>query len=303
MSDVQIVWPSFDQLQIDPVSDYIDVHGVLARCELRIETALSKGRKPHNILLNSKHGLGKTLMTATLAKSLRKKLKTPVPMITFDCSEDTKEYHMKGSYTVQPDGTTAFVPGPIPLAVHMANETGLAILCLEEMSALTPGAQKIVNSITDWRTGIFVSQIGRFLRLKPGCEIVVIGTMNPTTYGGVYALNADLRSRFVEEIVPWPTMQQEQNILRAVCPDAKPDTIVAVTQLARESRSPSTDYNLSTRDLVTLLNELVDMPAHTESVLRCVVNKFEGSERELIADRVDAIFKTKLRALLKTEAA
>lgn len=292
---VQIVWPEVDELTTAPSVSYLDVHGVLSRCQDRVVAAIKTNKKPRNILLNSKHGLGKTLMAATLVHNLRTSLGKKIPFVVFDCSEDTKEYHMKGSYTVQPDGTTAFVPGPIPLVIEMANRTGLAVLCLEEMSALTPGAQKIINSITDWRTGVYVPQIGRFIKLHEGCNVVILGTMNPTVYGGVYSLNADLRSRFVEEVVPWPTMEQERTILKSICQGANGDVIERVIQLGKDSRSPSTEYNLSTRDLVTLVDEITDLPNSLESVLMCVVNKFEGSERDLIADRVDAIFATKLK--------
>lgn len=293
--NVQIVWPEVEALTAVPETAYIDIHNILDRCMKRIDAALSKRSKPRNILLNSKHGLGKTLMAATLVQKLRETTKKPIPFVVFDCSEDTKEYHMKGSYTVQPDGTTAFVPGPIPLVIEMANKTGLAVLCLEEISALTPGAQKIINSITDWRTGVYVPQIGQFIRLQPGAQIIVIGTMNPTVYGGVYSLNADLRSRFVEEVVPWPNMEQEKRILASVCPGAAADVIERVVQIGKDTRSSSTEYNLSTRDLVTLVDEITDLPQQLDNVLMCIVNKFEGSDRDLVADRVDAIFKTKIK--------
>lgn len=302
MSNVQILWPEIDQLIVPPASEYIDVHNVLARCELRVEAAIKSGRKPKNILFNSNHGLGKTLLAATLANNLRTKHNKKIPMVVFDCSEDTKEYHLKGSFTVQPDGSTAFVPGPIPLAIWLANETGFSMLCLEEISALTPGAQKVVNSITDWRNGVYVAQIGQFLRLQSGAQILVVGTMNPATYGGVNALNMDLRSRFVEEFLPWPTAEQEKKILKALCPAAPSDLIEQATLLGKETRTRATEYHLSTRELVTLIDDLVDLPAQKEAALMCVVNKFQGAnERSLVADRVDGVFKTRIKDKIKEQ--
>lgn len=295
---VSVVWPEVRELCVTVGEKYIDIHNILGRCVKRTTAALNAGTKPRNILLNSKHGMGKTLMAANFAQKLREATKMDVPFVVFDCSEDTKEHHMKGSFTLQPDGSTAFIPGPIPLVIEAANRTGLAVLCLEEISALTPGAQKIINSITDWRTGIFVPQIGQFLRLRPGANIVVIGTMNPTVYGGVYSLNADLRSRFVEEVVPWPSMEQEKTILRSVCPRALADLIDRSVQLGKDTRSNATEYNLSTRDLVTLVEEVTDLPDELDKVLLCVANKFEGSDRDLVADRIDAIFATKIKGMI-----
>lgn len=298
MRDVSVLWPDVNELTGAVKEKYIDVHGILDRCITRTTAALNRGVRPKNILLNSKHGLGKTLMAANVVEELRASLKMQIPLIVFDCSEDTKEHNMKGTFTLQPDGSTMFVPGPIPLVIEMANRTGLAVLCLEEMSALTPGAQKIVNSITDWRSGVYMQQLGKVIRLRPGAQLIVMGTMNPSVYGGVYTLNSDLRSRFVEEVVPWPTMDQERKILRATCPSALSDVIDRAVQLGKDTRSSATEYNLSTRDLVTLVDEITDMPKHLDKVLLCVANKFEGSDRDLVADRIDAIFSTKVKELL-----
>lgn len=301
MSEVQIVWPKPDDLVSEIAAPYVDVHGILERAQRRITRSIEENIPVPNILLNSKHGLGKTLLAATLAQNLRTKLGMKVPMVTFDCSEDTKEYHLKGSPTILPDGSTAFVPGPIPLAIEMANQTGLSVLSLEELSAMTPGAQKVVNSVTDWRTGIFIPQIGKFTRLTHGARVIILATMNPAVYGGVYTINADLRSRFIEEVVPWPSSDQEMKILKEVCPYADAGMISSIIQLANDSRTPHAEYSLSTRDLVLFLQDAhrLNTKKDLEDVLTCVVNKFEGSDRDTIIDRTDAIFKTKLKVRFK----
>lgn len=294
--EIQLFWPDIETLCVNPSEQYLDIHKILDRCVARTVAAVDNSHKPHNILLTSKHGLGKTLMVASLAKRLRSVLRKDIPLVMLDCSEDTKEHHMKGSFVAQPDGSTMFVPGPLPLVIEMANRTGFAMLCLEEISALTPGAQKIVNSITDWRSGIYIPQVGKLVKLNEGAQILVIGTMNPASYAGVYSLNADLRSRFVEEVVPWPTVPQESNIIATVCPAAPMDLVASVAQLGQESRTAGSAYSFSTRDLVILVQELIDLPDQQEAVLRCASNKFEGKERSLIVDRIDAIFKTKLKS-------
>lgn len=297
----EIVWPAIDGFVYEPSMSYVDVHGILARCEERILASLGAGTKPRNILFNSKHGLGKTLMAATLAKNLRAKLKQSVPMVVFDCSEDTREYHLKGTYNLNEGGSTSFVPGPIPTAIHFANTTGLAILCLEEMSALTPGAQKVLNSITDWRSGIFLPLLGKTIYLEPKANIIVLATMNPNVYGGVYLINQDLRSRFVEEVVHWPAMDAEKKILSAQVPGAAADVVDKVAQFVRDTRGQE-GAQLSTREAVSLLQELHELPMRKEEVLYCLLNKFEGrTVRKTIADRLDATFNTTLRQTVDKE--
>ena len=297
----QILKTPAAELIPDPKVDYVDVHNILGPS---LDMIIPDPSVPSaNLLLNSPHGLGKTLMAAVMAKNLGKKIGSPVPMIVFDCSEDTREYDLVGMPTVLADGTTAFQLGPFPLALELANECGCAILLAEEISALPPGAQKSFNRMTDWRSGIYVSQVGRMFRLDPGATLVVMGTMNPAVYGGVYSLNQDLRSRFSEVRIPAPTQKQMEQILKSVCPWANPDHVIMAAKLASESRSEATEYSLSTRDMVQLLqtihraNGVVDFP------LRLIVNKFEDSEMNTMADRVDAIFATNIKKDIGTAAA
>jgi MoxR-like ATPase len=189
------------------------------------------------------------------------------------------------------DGKTPFIPGPLPLAIHLANETGLACLCLEEISTLTPGAQKMVNSITDWRSGIYMSQTGQSVRLRDDAYMFVIATMNPSTYAGGFDLNLDLRSRFVEEVLEWPSDVKEREILTTQVPEAPADLVELVLRMAAETRTSVTETHLSTRDLVTFLEDLIDLPNHKTEVLNTVLNRFTSdADRTVMRDRMVAIF-------------
>lgn len=294
--DISVIWP--DAASLDPKVEhpYIDIHGIL---EKSLDLALPEkwvgklgdpdAPSSSNLLFNSMHGLGKTLLVATLGVELSKRINRPIPMVVYDCSEDTRNYHLIGSTTLQADGSTAFVPGPFPLAIEMANREGICVLCAEEISALTPGAQKQFNSMTDWRNGIFIPQLGTFMRLKRGARVIIAGTMNPSAYGGVYSLNADLRSRFDESIIPVPSMEQEQEILSSLFPGLDAGIIEKAAQLAKDTRSRATDYKLSTRDLVHLLNNYRKL-GKMDYPLELVANKFDGSDRNMVADRIHAIF-------------
>lgn len=293
----KVLWPNVDDFIPTTKMSYVDVHGILGACVKLSGVGSTHDIAPSNILFNGMHGMGKTLLAATLVSEMSKVYGKPIPMVVYDCSEDTRENKLKGNFTMG-DGETPFTPGPFPSVIHLANQVGYAVLCAEEISALTPGAQKQFNAMTDWREGIYIAELSRNIRLENGAKIIVIGTMNPSAYGGVYTLNSDLRSRFDEFIVPPPTAPQEKKILKQVCPFASDDLIEKAIIVAKDSRTPTTDYKLSTRDLVALLRNIYKLDKELEVPLTLIVNKFEGTDRDVMIDKVDAAFGTKLKDTL-----
>lgn len=299
MNAHKILWPSIESMLPGDVPPYVDIHGILEDVLTLVTPPKSHSEfaKPSNILLNGHHGLGKSLLAANVSKELEKRTGLSVPMVTFDCSEDTFELSLMGGSRVVAGGETPFVPGPFPTAIHLANETGLCVLCVEEISALTPGSQKVVNRLTDWRTGLYVPDANQVFRLKEGSHLVLIATMNPSGYGGVYSLNDDLRSRFDEIHVKFPAPKQEAKILRVRCPFADRGIIDQAIRMAADSRSRATEYSLSTRDLVRFISNahrLRDRPQGLDFALEMIANKFEGSDRDTMVDRIKATFDIKL---------
>lgn len=293
---MEVLWPDPDIFvpTLPPGVKYVDVHGILEHAlDLILPTKwarnISAAPPSSNILFNSMQGLGKTLLAATIAIKLAERSGLKVPMLVYDCSEDSREYHLIGAPTIRPDGSLAFIPGPFTLAIHFANQTGLAVLCAEEISALTPGAQKEFNRMTDWRSSIYIPQLSMNMALKPGCRVVILATMNPSGFGGVFTLNPDLRSRFDEYLVPVPTMEQETKILTTVFPGTDKGLIERACQLAKDSRTEATDYRLSTRDIVSFINNAAKM-GDLKVPLTLLANKFEGGDRNLLADRIKATF-------------
>jgi MoxR-like ATPase len=291
---IQTICPSVGDSVPANVTPYIDVHGVLDSC-LRL-ICPEDGEAPSNVLLNSAHGMGKSLLVANLAHAAAKRIGKPVPMIVLDCSEDTRDYHLRGGSRQMPDGSTAFVLGTFPAAIELANQAGLCILDAEEISALTPGAQKMFNAMTDWRRSVYIPEIGKKFSLSAGAQVVVVGTMNPSAYGGVFSLNADLRSRFNEFNMPTPDMKQEGKILKSVCPWASAGDIEKACMLARETRTQATEYKVSTRDLEQLLRNMRRL-GNPALVLGLLANKFEeGPERNVIVDRINAVYGVRVSA-------
>lgn len=236
-----------------------------------------------NIILVGPKGIAKTLSVAAWAA------KQKCPIVTFDCSEDVRRSHLIGNYILRGD-ETPFVLGPLTTAIEIANEKGECILCLEEVNALTPQMQKVLNPLGDFRRRIEVPECGKVFRLKEDAQLWLCGTMNTSVYGGVYELNEDLKSRFRMIPVDYPSKKAEAAIIAEVVKTSKvpKETIKSILTLAHETRQKSMDYALSTRDVVQIIEDIE--ASDLETALRLASGKFEGQDRDLFVKRAKSTF-------------
>lgn len=236
----------------------------------------------HHLILKGPKGVGKSL--AIYAWLAQRKL----PVVVEHCTEETKSINFRGSAAIV-GSEVIFTLGSIPTAIEAANDTGFSCLLLEEMSALTPSAQKQINSLTDFQASLSMPNIERIFRLRDGAKVWVVGTMNPSVYGGTYDINEDLKSRFQEIEVGYPAPGQEVKIVKANCGQIIPDqTLDLLIRFAKETRSQATGYALSTRDIVRLA-ETVALVGLTPA-LQMVLCKFEGEDRKVMLTRITSIF-------------
>ena len=240
-----------------------------------------------NVILVGPKGVAKTLSIASWAG------KHEHPIVTFDCSEDVRRSHLLGMFTLRGD-ESPFILGPIPTAIEIANETGRCILCLEEINALTPAAQKMLNALADFRRRIEVPECMRVFQLREGAELWLCGSMNTSVYGGVYELNEDCKSRFRMLPIDYPSKGEETRILKRVVGKAvKPDVVKDVLTLAHETRQKSLAYALAPRDTVQILEDVGH--CGLENALRLASGKFEGQDRDFFKTRVQSIFGVTIR--------
>ena len=256
---------------------YVDTHGLH---ELYEKLAFRS-----NLVLVGPKGIGKSLSVASYAT------KTDTKILTFDCSEDVRRSHLLGMFVLR--GTeTPFVLGPLSTAFEVANECGSAILVLEEINALSPQMQKVLNSSLDFRRRIEVPESGQVFKLDKGAKLWITGTMNTAVYGGVYELNEDLKSRIRLVPMDYPQVAQEQQILAEVLKSQNitvpPNVVNHVLTLAHETRQKSMDYALSTRDVVQVLED--SSYVGLKKALWLVTGKFEGEDRATISERIESIF-------------
>lgn len=256
---------------------YVDVNGLFNLYDKMAFRA--------NVILVGPKGIGKSISVNAWA------FKNKHPVVTADCSEDLRRSHLIGMNVLR-GNETPFVLGPISTAFEIANETGSCILDLEEINALTPQMQKLLNAITDWRRKMEVPEAGKVFRLEKDAKLWVVGTMNTAVYGGVYSLNEDLKSRFRMIALDYPAQGAERKILALTCPEAPKDLVDQALLLAHETRQRSLEYALSTRDVVQIIEDVQLLGA--EHALRIALGKFEGEDYDTVVARITSIFGIQL---------
>jgi MoxR-like ATPase len=264
--------------------DYAPTKDLVYIDALKLHPLFDKIAYTANLILVGPKGVAKTLSIASWAA------KQNVPIVTFDCSEDVRRGHLLGMFTLR-GNESPFILGPIPSAMDIANEVGKCVLCLEEINALSPQMQKILNPIGDFRRKVELPECKRIFHLNPGARLWLCGTMNTMIHGGVYELNEDLKSRFRILPVDYPSKGEETGIIQQVLGSvekSEKELIKNLLTLAHETRQKSLAYALSTRDLLQIIVDARNCGVST--ALWLASGKFEGQDREYYKTRISSIF-------------
>ncbi len=266
--------------------DYAPKKGLLFLDVAGLHEIYSKVAFKGNHILVGPKGIGKSLSVQQFAERANS------PIVTFDCSEDIRRSNLIGSFVIR-GNDTPFILGPIPTAFDIANEAGQCILVLEEINALTPQMQKILNAVTDFRRRVEVPEAKRIFQLEKDKKLWIVGTMNPSVYGGVYSLNEDLKSRFRLLTIAYPKRMEEAKILKTLLKDVESElpagTIERLVLLAHETRQGAIEYALSTRDLFQIAEDTLSLGLTKALWMSC--GKFEGDDVDAYKHRVESIFE------------
>ena len=332
-----------EKLYSEPFTDYRDI-GLL--------DILEKESFGDPLILKGPKGTGKTMgvQQHCAIKSY--------PYLRFDCSEWTALRDLQGSMTQTEDKHYAFALGCLTTSLELANKVGEFVCILEEINALTPNAQKLLNGMGDFRQSIQIPKIGEVFQLekpvyaeiagkilsidqidegintivfdnehmqditdkiglavsvgdcvKAGDPLTVIpqlwliGTMNPSSYGGTYLINEDMLSRFDFINVPYMTQSNERDLLKEMFGPSMTDdqhqfcrhlvvlaTNTRASTVQVKNKTVEFGYALSTRDLVKVIRRYrrTDDGAYALKVLS---NKYDGETRKDFECLVERVFK------------
>lgn len=284
INGVDVTYMTASDLRVNRHLRYVDTFELLPMFQRLCFNPVTRAFDPPNILLTGFKGNGKSLLFAYLAEQ------NQIPYLALDCSEETKERHLKGGFVAK-NGSTPFVLGTVANAIQVANEAGSAMLVFEELNALSPQRQKELNSLTDFRKKIEIPELSWRLELRPDCRLFIAGTMNPSgPYGGTYELNEDLKSRFIEIDLPYPPPGAEKRILKEMSPEGvqiPEEVLEKFIAIAKETRQEATGYALSPRDLVQLLHVFARLG--WEDALFLIGQKFAHEDRALVLKRIEDI--------------
>ena len=267
------------------VPEYVEVHG-----EFKVFDAHMKSGIP--LLIEGPKGIGKTLGLAKYAEKKR------CPMIEFDCSEGTKKYDLQGTKTGTADGGIAFDLGFIPRIIECANQFGMAILVLEELNALTPAMQKLLNPLLDWRKGMFIPETGKTYKLNAGVKLGLFATTNPASYQASNDLNEDLQSRFSIWKWTYPNAKQERKAIQWKGIDTSiQKSIMLLAKNTRELNAKmQLSYALSTRDIQKFVDGYLSYEDESIEILRVCLDMNvlsfydEGQEVDTVKSRIESTF-------------
>jgi len=125
----------------------------------KILSVLDKLAFKSPLILKGPKGAGKTLNIEQWAAVNK------VPFLRKSCTADTSDRQLLGAHTLKSFDESYFTLGVLPTAIDVANQTGSCILVLEEINALNEEAQKVVNSIADYRREVDLPHVGAVYRL------------------------------------------------------------------------------------------------------------------------------------------
>jgi len=260
--------------------DYVDIGLV---------DVLEKASWDDPLILKGPKGTGKTLALEQFCA------KHSIPLVRTNCNAETDTRDLIGTYLIRGE-EVFFSMGAMTTAVETANEVGGAVLCLEEVNTIRPEMHSAIFSITDYRQAVEAPVLGKIFYTNPGCQLWVVGTMNPS-YGGTYNLNEALRSRFDFIEVNYMSEEDERGLLEAVFqtpPAVKERRMVnGIMNLAKETRSGKWEYALSTRDLVSFIRKYEKFGL--DGALKIIEAKFDADFVDDFRARVESAFRVNLQ--------
>ena len=225
-------------------------------------------------------------------------------LIQADMSEDMRRSNVIGGLkTTEENGVmvTKWKHGFAGEAIECANQNpNGCILVLEEGNQPRGEIQKLTNGLCDFRRSVYVSELGKYLRLKKGAKLMVIMTLNPAGdgySGNEVELSVDDRFRLQWEWT-YPTIAEMRKIMAKDMKDVPKKFVNNMFKLVLEVQNAVASEELSKmispRQLAGVFEAyrtFNGMENFEQLVLdMTVTSRFSDDEQDLIKSRMESIF-------------
>ena len=253
---------------------------------------------PQNLMLYGPSGTGKTMLAMSMAKQ------RDMCLIQADMSEDMRRSNVIGGLkTTEENGVmvTKWKHGFAGEAIECANQNpNGCILVLEEGNQPRGEIQKLTNGLCDFRRAVYVSELGKYLRLKKGAKLMVIMTLNPAGdgySGNEVELSVDDRFKLQWEWT-YPTIAEMRKIMAKDMKDIPKKFVNNMFKLVLEVQnavaSDELSKMISPRQLAGVFEAyrtFNGMENFEQLVLdMTVTSRFSDDEQDLIKSRMESIF-------------
>lgn len=213
--DYNVIYPSENQQAYYPILEFQGEGGLIINELELIRLAIERDRgspKKHvtTFYIFSPPGLGKTVMGSYLALSYN------CPYQVINCVNSMIDLDLLGSQVLLGD-KTMWQDGPIPSIIRAANHTGMGILIINELNALSVNAQMALNPLLDKQEGVVLTQNNNeFVKILPTSHLLIIAGMNPDVLG-INDLQASVRDRASAIIeMNYPPVEKEARIIEQI---------------------------------------------------------------------------------------
>lgn len=220
-----------------------------------------------------------------------------MPMYRLDCSVNTNETHLIGSYGAEEDGTFKLLLGALTTCIEVANDMGGCVLALEEVNSLPDEQQKLIHPLADFRQEMLVPALSDVLRLAEGSKVWIVGTMNPG-YGGTNPIGEALKSRTKTVAVGHMADEHVKTLIYQRLGNQNAESkvlaqkILSLASLTRVAGA-GVRYALSTRDVLHFIEDSMQLKSVTRA-LKLLEGQYDDADHAAFHAKVQTSFKINL---------
>ena len=203
-------------------------------------------------------------------------------VITVQGTVETETADFIGSWTQQPDGTYAWVDGPLPIAM----ETGKPLL-IDEIALIDPRVMAVVYGVMDGRDELVVTANPMRGSVKVNEGFAVFGACNPNVPGAM--MSDALLSRFLMHV----EVTTDWELAKTLGVEAR--MITACRNLAKKAAAGAILTAPQLREMLTY--QKLAAQYGTDFALRNFVSQAREMDRPTVQTIVEDAFGTKLESL------